>query len=244
MLNAQHVVFEAAKAYGYGLPYHAALASVTTAPAERLGFEKRLGKVKPGFDADIVVWDSDPLSVGAAPVQVWIDGTAQFENPVELPKPSELHVDVPKDIQITKEDPLLVSDLIITGISRSFISKKSAGESEERQNLTAVILNGQVTCLGTCAGKIQAAQAGGARTVHLKNGYVTRPFTAFGSLIGLNAIDAEQATDNGGNPDIFSRGVDGLALDTKKLHYALKYGVTRAISSPKYSSAATHQAPV
>ena len=55
VLNAQHVLFEAAKAYKYGLPYHAALSSVTSAPAERLGFEDRLGKIKPGFDADIVV---------------------------------------------------------------------------------------------------------------------------------------------------------------------------------------------
>ncbi|KAI0871361.1 amidohydrolase [Hypoxylon argillaceum] len=241
VLNAQHVVFEAAKAFGYGLPYHAALASVTTAPAERLGFEKRLGKVKPGFDADIVVWDSDPLSVGATPVQVWIDGTAQFEDPIELEKPFESQADIPKDIPITKEEPLSTSDVIITGVSKSFITQRSTNVSERRQNLTAVISNGKITCLGTCTGEIQVAQDGGAKIISLQNGYITKPFTAFGSLIGLNAVDAEQVTDNGGSPDVFSRGVDGLALDTKKAHYALKYGVTRAISSPKYSGAGTHQ---
>jgi imidazolonepropionase-like amidohydrolase len=77
VLNSQHVVFEAAKAYGHGLPYHAALAGVTSAPAELLGLGNRIGKIKAGFDADIVLWDSDPLSVGATPVQVWIDGAAQ-----------------------------------------------------------------------------------------------------------------------------------------------------------------------
>ncbi|CAI4213309.1 unnamed protein product [Parascedosporium putredinis] len=87
VINAQHLILEAAKAHRYGLPYHVALASVTTAPAERLGLGSRLGKVKPGFDADVVVWDSDPLSLGASPVQVWIDGVAQYENPVELEKP-------------------------------------------------------------------------------------------------------------------------------------------------------------
>ncbi|KAK8155997.1 hypothetical protein IWX90DRAFT_494327 [Phyllosticta citrichinensis] len=86
VLNAQHVVFEAAKAYRYGLPYHAALAGVTSAPAELLGLGERIGKIKPGFDADIVLWDSDPLSVGAAPVQVWIDGTAQYEDPQHRPR--------------------------------------------------------------------------------------------------------------------------------------------------------------
>ncbi|KAI1305116.1 amidohydrolase [Xylaria venustula] len=241
VLNAQHVVFEAAKAFGYGLPYHAALASVTTAPAERLGLGNRLGKVKPGFDADIVVWDSDPLSVGATPVQIWIDGTAQYENPVELNKPVESRFDIPKDIQITKDDPRSTSDLVITGISKSFISQASADATENAQNLTAVVSNGKITCLGTCAEELQTAQNGGVKTISLENGYMTKPFTAFGSLIGLNAIDAEKVTDNGGSPDVFSRGVDGLALDTKKLHFAQKYGVTRAISSPAYSGASTHQ---
>ncbi|KAI0409290.1 amidohydrolase [Xylaria palmicola] len=240
VLNAQHVVFEAAKAYGYGLPYHVALASVTTAPAERLGFEKRLGKVKPGFDADIVVWDSDPLSVGATPVQVWIDGTAQYENPIELEKPAEGRVAIPKDVQITKEDPQSTRALIITGISRSFITQGYAA-NDKSHNLTAVVQNGKITCIGTCSRELEAAQNGDVRRIDLEDGYITKPFTAFGSLIGLNAIDAEQATDNGGAPGIFSRGVDGLALDTKKLHYAQKYGVTRAISAPKYSGAATHQ---
>ncbi|KAI0412711.1 amidohydrolase [Xylaria grammica] len=239
VLNAQHVVFEAAKAFGYGLPYHVALASVTTAPAERLGLGKRLGKVKPGFDADIVVWDSDPLSVGATPIQVWIDGTAQYENPIELEKPSEARVDIPKDIQITKDDPQSISDLVITGVLKSFVTQISA--SEEGQNLTAIVSKGKITCLGACTEELRSAQDSGARIIDLENGYITKPFTAFGSLIGLNAIDAEQNTDNGGSPDIFSRGVDGLALDTKKLHYAQKYGVTRAITSPKYSQAGTHQ---
>jgi imidazolonepropionase-like amidohydrolase len=241
VLNAQHVVFEAAKAFGYGLPYHVALASVTTAPAERLGLGQRLGKIKPGFDADIVVWDSDPLSVGATPVQVWIDGTAQYENPVELKKPFETRVDVPKDVKITKDDSSSTSEMIIKGISRSFVTREASNTINGSYNLTAVISHGKIICLGTCAEEVQAAHHGGARTISLENGHITKPFTAFGSLIGLNAIDAESVTDNGGSPEIFCRGVDGLALDTKKLHYALKYGVTRAISAPKYSGAATHQ---
>ncbi|KAI1192919.1 amidohydrolase [Nemania serpens] len=241
VLNAQHVVFEAAKAFGYGLPYHVALASVTTAPAERLGFGERLGKVKPGFDADIVVWDSDPLSVGAAPVQVWIDGTAQYENPVELQKPIEATAVIPKDVPITKDDPQSIPNLVITGISKSFVTQGSAIAHERRHNLTVIISDGKITCIGTCTAELAAAKNGGAKTINLENGYMTKPFTAFGSLIGLNAVDAEPVTDNGGSPDIFSRGVDGLALDTKKLHFALKYGVTRAVSSPKYSKGATHQ---
>lgn len=63
VLNSQHVLFEAAKAYGIGLPYHVALAGVTSAPAKLLGLGNRVGKVVEGYDADIVVWDSDPVSI-------------------------------------------------------------------------------------------------------------------------------------------------------------------------------------
>jgi predicted amidohydrolase YtcJ len=58
VINAQHVVFEAAKAHRNGLKYHVALAGVTSASAELLGLGERIGKVKAGFDADVVVWDS------------------------------------------------------------------------------------------------------------------------------------------------------------------------------------------
>ncbi|KAI1339822.1 amidohydrolase [Xylariaceae sp. FL0016] len=239
VLNAQHVVFEAGKAYGYGLPYHAAMASVTTAPAERLGLGQRLGKIKPGFDADIVVWDSDPMSVGATPVQVWIDGTAQFEDPVELEKP--LSADSPLAEQpapATAEEASVTSEVIFTGISDSFLSEEFALQSS---NITVAVSNGKITCIGSCKAELQAASDSRTRVVHLRNGYVTKPLTVFGSLVGLNAIDAESDTDNGGGTDVFSRGVDGLALDTKKLHYAYKYGVTKAISAPKYTGQMTHQ---
>ncbi|KAI0849505.1 hypothetical protein F5Y00DRAFT_235831 [Daldinia vernicosa] len=238
VLNAQHVVFEAAKAFGYGLPYHAALASVTTAPAERLGLGQRIGKVKPGFDADIVVWDSDPLSVGAAPVQVWIDGTAQFEAPIELEKPFTAPRNSMPEAPIT-EETVIVGDVVFTGVSKSFLPSQQHNSHDG--DFTVVISRGKIACVGTCETELEMASKSGVKIIHLENGHLTKPFTVFGSLLGLNGIDAEQDTENGGSPEIFSRGIDGLALETKKLHYAYKYGVTRAISAPKYSGQATHQ---
>lgn len=239
VLNAQHVVFEAAKSFGYGLPYHAALAAVTTAPAERLGLGQRIGKVKPGFDADIVVWDSDPLSVGAAPVQVWIDGTAQFDDPVELRKPFTSPNSL-TEVPATTDEISFISDVVFTGVSKSFLSPAFQSGAHS-QNSTVAISGGKITCVGVCEEEIEIASNSGTKIISLQNGYLTRPFTIFGSLLGLNGIDAEKDTDNGGGPSIFSRGIDGLALDTKKLHYAQKYGVTRAISAPKYSGQGTHQ---
>jgi imidazolonepropionase-like amidohydrolase len=43
-----------------GLSFSQILASLTTAPAERLGFGSRAGRIATGLDADLVVLDGDP----------------------------------------------------------------------------------------------------------------------------------------------------------------------------------------
>jgi hypothetical protein len=238
VINAQHVLFEAAKGHHYGLPYHVALASVTSAPAELLGMGKRLGKVKPGFDADVVVWDSDPLSVGAAPVQVWIDGTAQFESPIELPKQQEATVSIEKSSEIVKE-PSKLDNVLFTGVTKVLLEDGKTYESQG-QPVNVVVSKGKISCVGNCDYEFDAATATGAKTIALKNGYLTRAFTAVGGTLGLSEIDAESVTNNGPNPLVFSRAIDGLALDSKKLHVAARYGVTRAISAPIFVGGATH----
>ncbi|KAF6816612.1 carbohydrate esterase family 9 protein [Colletotrichum plurivorum] len=240
VLNAQHVVFEAAKAYRYGLPYHAALASVTSAPAERLGLGQRLGKVRQGFDADVVVWDSDPLSVGATPVQVWIDGAAQYEKPVELDKTFEGTI-VPDESlgNIDEELVDLDGDVVFTGISKVLLDIDPNTLASDDQTYNLAISNGRIACLGRCDSELQAASSKSA-VISLKNGYLTPAFTAFGSTLGLNVIETERDTDNGADGRRFSRGVDGLALDNEKVRVARRYGVSRAISAPKFAGISTH----
>ncbi|KAH8901976.1 hypothetical protein BR93DRAFT_948307 [Coniochaeta sp. PMI_546] len=242
VINAQHVIFEAAKGYRFGLPYHAALQSVTTAPAERLGLGQRLGKVKPGFDADVVVWDSDPLSVGAAPVQVWIDGTAQFEDPVELKKPVPELIVPDESLGHIVEEPATVNSVIYTGISKSFLDTEVQGLVGDEKDFNVVVINGKIDCIGVCKSAILQATASSpkVKTIHLQNGHLAPAFVAFGSTIGLNGIDAEKDTDNGASHNAFSRGLDGLALDTKKLRVSHRHGITRAISAPKFAGGATH----
>lgn len=241
VLNAQHVIFEAAKGYKFGLPYHAALAAVTTEPADLLGLGKRLGKVKPGYDADIVVWDSDPLSVGAAPLQVWIDGTAQYDDPFELQKPLRAPIVPDLSLNTTSEETGQPQNAIFTGITNVLLpTNKKEVFAETDAPLNVVVVNGKITCVGACKAEVSAATAEGIKTIHLKDGYLTPSFTAFGSTLGLNAIDAETSTDDGNNVKVFSRGADGLAFDTKKLRVAHAYGITRAITSPKFTGGGTH----
>ncbi|KAH6847765.1 hypothetical protein B0I37DRAFT_431575 [Chaetomium sp. MPI-CAGE-AT-0009] len=237
VLNAQHVVFEAAKGYKYGLPYHVALAAVTTAPAERLGFGNRLGKIKPGFDADVVVWDSDPLSVGAAPVQVWIDGAAQYDDPVVLKKPAAEVIVPDQSLSKIPEGPVAMDEVIFTGVSKVLLNEEVEGLSTQN---AVVVSQGKVTCIGACEAELQAASRSNTPIIKLDNGYLTESLTAFGSKIGLNAIDAEKDTDNGPSGTAFTRAEDGLALDTQKTNTSYTYGVTKAITAPRLRGQATH----
>ncbi|QUC23550.1 uncharacterized protein UV8b_07791 [Ustilaginoidea virens] len=241
VLNGQHVLFEAAKAYHYGLPYHAALASVTTAPAEELGMGKRLGKVKPGYDADIVVWDSDPLSVGATPVQVWIDGHAQYTAPVYHDKPVEgpIGPDAAAAPAGVASEPIQVADVVFKGVSKVLLSDDAKYEIRD-EPANVVVSKGRISCIGTCHAEVVAAAAQGGQVLELKNGYVTHSFTGVSGTLGLNEIDAEESTDNGNNVDKFTRAADGLLLDSKKLRVGAQHGVTRAISAPKFNALNTH----
>ena len=239
VLNAQHVLFEAAKGYHYGLPYHAALASVTTAPADELGMGQRLGKMKPGFDADVVVWDSDPLSVGAAPVQVWIDGKAQFEDPVELAKPLEGPIVPDESLGNVIEDPTDFVDAVFTGVTKVLLSEEDTRESHGK-TFNVAVSQGKIACVGSCASHLDAAATAGIEVVDLRNGYLINSFTGAAGTLGLNEIDGESVTDNGINPITFSRAADGLLLDSKKLHVASKYGVTRAVSAPTFLGGGSH----
>ena len=236
VLNSQHVIFEAAKAYGYGLPYHAALAGVTSAPAELLGLGDRIGKIKAGFDADIVLWDSDPLSVGATPTQVWIDGAVQFKDPFELNKPATGPIS--PDANLTEDLSMeeVLGNVIFKGISHVYLEGKSE-IFETPQESVALVQGGAIICIGLCVDELAATDTSITSTVVLQNGYITPPFTAFGSALGLVEIDAEPDTHDGPPPASGTiRAVDGLAFGGKQTARAFEHGVTRAISAPGWGS--------
>lgn len=87
---------DAGNAVAHGLPWEAALAAMTTAPAEIWGIADTYGKIAPGYDADLVVWDGDPLELTSYPDHVFIRGE-------EMPKESrqlllrDRYLDLPEE---------------------------------------------------------------------------------------------------------------------------------------------------
>ncbi|KAF2501555.1 amidohydrolase family protein [Lophium mytilinum] len=237
VLNAQHVLFEAAKAYRFGLPYHAALSGVTSAPAELLGLGERVGKVKAGFDADIVVWDSDPLSVGAAPIQVWIDGAPQFSDPVLLEKPSSLPIEPEATLSVDRKlGHAANGNVIFTGVDtdRIFTERQAASlQGEHSTPGTVIITKGAVECAGSCIAELEIAKTSQKyQVIALQNGSISPAFIAFGSGLGLSEIDAEGDTHDGKPWNSWTRALDGLLFGGKQLAAAFEHGVTRAITAP------------
>ena len=57
-----------------GLPYRTALAAITSEAAEMLDLSSAAGTLAPGAQADLVIWDGDPLEPSSAPMLVMIGG--------------------------------------------------------------------------------------------------------------------------------------------------------------------------
>jgi imidazolonepropionase-like amidohydrolase len=75
--NAGSALREAAGlAVANGLPWDRALRAVTAGPAEIWGIADHYGALRPGMDADLVVWDGDPLEPMSRPTAVLVQGKA------------------------------------------------------------------------------------------------------------------------------------------------------------------------
>jgi hypothetical protein len=78
--EATHLNQEAAKSIKFGgLSHDEALKLVTLNPAIQLGIDKRVGTIDTGKDADLVIYNHDPLSDYAVVQKTLIDGRVYFD---------------------------------------------------------------------------------------------------------------------------------------------------------------------
>jgi imidazolonepropionase-like amidohydrolase len=77
LFNVRNVRYEAGNAVGYGMSWNDALRAITLAPAQMFGVADKVGSLRPGTEANVVVWDGDPFEFATRATQVFIRGQLQ-----------------------------------------------------------------------------------------------------------------------------------------------------------------------
>lgn len=210
--------------------------------------------MRPGYDADIVVFDSHPLSIGATPLQVYIDGKPTL-NEEDVRKSLE-HV-LPDSLQerpsmrprpnaLIREETcrrMKNEKTVITGITRSYLEDDSSDElassPSTQGNLTLVVENGGILCFSSPENCVTQS-SDSTFTLALQNGHVLPGLTAAVTSLGLSEIDAEDSTGDGKmnagldplDPDNVVYAKYGVHLDGRAFERARVGGVTRVVSAP------------
>ena len=91
---------EAAKTVLYGgMTEEAAWKMVTLNPAKLLHLDSHMGSIRPGKDADLVLWNNNPLSIYARPDLTMIDGIVYFSQQTDEQNRDRMHTERARLIQ-------------------------------------------------------------------------------------------------------------------------------------------------
>lgn len=152
------LMYVAQVAYHYGVSNELAIASLIATPAGALGLDNRIGFVRPGYDADLVIWDRHPLRLGATPLLVMIDGDTIVKAPASLWKetqPAHSKHPPPQQPQHVHDDQICFpgqKNLIVQGIKVDYFNDYNSDmEPDHREadsTATVVIRNGKLECIG------------------------------------------------------------------------------------------------
>ncbi|OCH88859.1 carbohydrate esterase family 9 protein [Obba rivulosa] len=250
VLDSRYLLYEAQQAYVYGLPENLAIAAVTSTPAAIMGMDHRVGYVKEGWDADLVVWDSHPLALGATPKQVFIDGIPQLETPHNVRKPSSFQV-TPRVPNFDKEaaDAVKYEGLppleprnstrgavLFTNVKNVFKQTVSGVEevyaAQDNELGVALAVDGSLRCIGTHGSCVPSAVAEGAEVVDTRGGSIAPGLVTFGSQLGLEEISSEASTRDGYVYDPLLQSVPSIVGGDKAVIHAsdgLQYGTRDAL---------------
>lgn len=91
---------EAGKTVEYGgLSEEDAWKTVTLNPAKLLRIDDHVGSIRAGKDADLVLWDNNPLSVYANPQTTWVDGVPYFDRKDDIQRREAVRTERARIIQ-------------------------------------------------------------------------------------------------------------------------------------------------
>ncbi|OCH94307.1 hypothetical protein OBBRIDRAFT_789441 [Obba rivulosa] len=252
VLNSRYLAFEAQQAHYFGLHPSLALASITSTPATAAGLSHRIGILQKGSDADVVLWDSHPLQLGATPRKVWIDGILQVGSDREhiiigQGKKGDSWKEVPQVPNWDEERksaveweglPPLTSKkvhgrVVFRNVSEVWIRGKHGVQSlfdiSEGGATNVIVENGLIACFGkSCQDSIEESTT----VIDLHGGSISPSLISYGSPLGIEEIAGEISTGDGELSDPFRGDVPRILGDSGGLLRAedsLQFGTRNAL---------------
>ncbi|QPG77409.1 hypothetical protein FOA43_004823 [Brettanomyces nanus] len=241
------LVLQAQRAHNFGLPAEKAFAAVTGTSAKLLGLDNRIGYLRKGYDADVVIWDRHPLQMGASPLKVFIDGVPVLDTPIKNNKDLEYSPDSMKEVTPEMKDFQCLEgseSFIVRGITKSLVSEQP---KENNEPYELVVNNGTIICFKkNCTSFYDRIVSSCDKVLELQNGYISPGGTALSSTHGLMEMPSETTTGDGDIMDFIKDGVlddfsdpdrvllahDGLQFESAHLKRAHNSGVLKIITPP------------
>ncbi|KAF7778394.1 hypothetical protein Agabi119p4_2739 [Agaricus bisporus var. burnettii] len=242
VLNSRHLLFEAQLAHYYGLSTELALSSVTTTSAKAAGLSHRVGFLSKGYDADVVMWDSHPLSLGATPAQVFIDGIPQLKDPHVLHKPDGLQRsprtpnfdrEARETVEFDGLPPLrrhhrfvngeiikLVNVSTVWAVNDMHDDHLSLDDIVPGASHDVFLQDGTVICVTKMGSRCDVNGDLSTQAIHeidLQGGALLPGLVSFGAPLGLEEIAQEPSTNDGSVPDALTGSVPAIAGGTNTI---------------------------
>ena len=79
VIPIQHLRVQAGICVSFGLPEYEAMKAITINAARILGLDAQVGSLAPGKDADLVMYDGDPLDCRSSVVTTVVNGEVVYE---------------------------------------------------------------------------------------------------------------------------------------------------------------------
>lgn len=217
--------------------------------------------MRKNYDADLVLWDSHPLSLGATPRQVFIDGIPQLDKPFEakaldtdtvapkiasVPK-SPITLEEDDDSYRERKEIKVVDEVIFDNVAEVLLKDTKGLESlgkGQTSPFSVHLIGSRIECIGTCL-----SPSSGIKHIDLQGGSLLPPLTIIGPALGLTDIISERTASDSAvydplvtgelsasqqiwGPKIAVKAIDGLAFGGKNLRLAERSGVRKAVTAP------------
>lgn len=191
---------------------------------------------------DVVMWDSHPLSLGATPAQVFIDGIPQLKDPHVLHKPDGLQRsprtpnfdrEARETVEFDGLPPLRRHHRFVNGEIIKLVNVSTVWAMNDMNDYhpslddtvpgashDVFLQDGTVICVTKMGSRCDVNGDLSTQAIHeinLQGGALLPGLVSFGAPLGLEEIAQEPSTNDGSVPDALTGSVPAIAGGTNAI---------------------------